>query len=302
MSLFVHPDNQSILWESLHQRSEIQHIPTHERSTWFKYHIQSVYEKIPRNRFEHPLTTAQLNELNKYAFETMLQDLVREQKAAHPSPSPPFAPSQERGFFERPLEHRNVSPRFSPGNLSDPTFHSGPSLDMREGNDIESRFLQKQQEMDSMLNVQPPKQIDFTMTELDGPISNMDELLQKQMKEREYDLASFPPPPPPPLVPPVPLAPTSPPPPPPLTLAQQQETTDDLAKSDPSLDARLSTIEKDIDHLHALVEQLYTQSGQRQSWLDQVSASVKPPLVVHEQEIPSPSPSPTPTPSPKEGP
>jgi len=75
MSLFVHFDNQTILWETIQKHPHLSVIPTNERTTWFKNHIRIMYEKIPTTWFDSPLSTAVLNELNQATLRQMMQDL-----------------------------------------------------------------------------------------------------------------------------------------------------------------------------------------------------------------------------------
>jgi hypothetical protein len=55
---------------------------------------------------------------------------------------------------------------------------------------IQQRYLEKQHELESMLRQpNPTTPVDFKMSTLDEPITNMEELLQKHAREREQDLA-----------------------------------------------------------------------------------------------------------------
>ena len=60
MSLFVHFDNQTILWETIQKHPHISVIPVHERTHWFKNHIRTMYEKIPTTWFQSPVSSPKM--------------------------------------------------------------------------------------------------------------------------------------------------------------------------------------------------------------------------------------------------
>jgi hypothetical protein len=185
MALFVDVDNQTILWEILQQQPEIQTIPLTKRGEWFKDHVRSFYESLSDTWFQTSLTTKQLNQLNQTVLRIMLTDLREKgEKAFIPDPSPP-----------RPTDPGDAYARRPATDLDRP---HGDRRGMRGGtgneyDDMHQQFLRKQEEMTSMLNVQAPANIDFKLSELDEPLTNIEELVQKQLQERK-DLLQAPPP------------------------------------------------------------------------------------------------------------
>ena len=159
MSLFVHFDNQTILWKTIQQHPNIHTIPTTEQSSWFKYHIQTVYEKIPTAKFLTPISTEELNELNKNTIRQMIQDLI-------PRETERVAEVDVTKFPVNTIRRDQVN---STSNIHD-------------------RFKEKQQEMESLLQVQPPSKVEFKISEIDEPITNMEELIQQQLRQRELDM------------------------------------------------------------------------------------------------------------------
>jgi hypothetical protein len=186
MSLFVHFDNQTILWETIQKHPRIGVIPTHKRTTWFKNHIRTIYENIPTRWFESPLSTEMLNELNQTTLRQMMQDL-------HPTLVTPdkesFAPIQNK------MDTDVLSGFANPTSLPTSTIHAlgisptiVPQIRKEQVIDTHQLFQEKKQEMESLLHLQPPAHVEFKMTEIDEPITNMEELIQRQLRQRELDI------------------------------------------------------------------------------------------------------------------
>lgn len=212
MALFIHRDNQTILWEILQERPEIHVLTPSERPAWFKHHIQQFYENLPATWFQQPLTTTELNRLNQAVLRTMLETLGSVPVDRRVAQSQPFPDTRTMGSAFQDLDRPTASriPPRGPAGGPDPsqagaTANNGP----HSGGHLHEQFLQKQEEMKTFLQRPPPQQIDFKVTELDTPIANMDELIQQQLRERENLILPPPPPTPPQLhtaspVPPVP--------------------------------------------------------------------------------------------------
>ena len=199
MALFIHRDNQTILWEILQERPEIHVLTPSERPAWFKHHIQQFYENLPATWFQQPLTTTELNRLNQAVLRTMLETLGSVPVDRRVAQSQPFPDTRTMGSAFQDLDRPTASriPPRGPAGGPDPsqagaTANNGP----HSGGHLHEQFLQKQEEMKTFLQRPPPQQIDFKVTELDTPIANMDELIQQQLRERENLI--LPPPPTPP--------------------------------------------------------------------------------------------------------
>lgn len=172
MARYIHPDNQEILWNTITQHPRIRFvIPDDRRPAWFKLHVQKVYETIPSFWHTRKITTEELNQLNQATLRDMMSDLT-------PPPNYP--------------ENVLSTPRAEPPTNSytnsyfDTTTHG--SMKSSHTPMIQQRFLEKQQEMEAMLRTPAPQTVDFRMAGLDEPIANMDELIQKHVREREKDL------------------------------------------------------------------------------------------------------------------
>ena len=216
MSLFVHYDNQTILWETIQQHPYVTMIPPAQRASWFKHHIQTIYENAPASWFAPPMTTEKLNHANQQTMQYMVNDL-KMMAGSSSSSSPPLqqrpnnlasnAGVQQRSdqiqtfdmhlgegpySFDKSPEYDNKAPP--------PYLSSRPMNDRQQGGGGEEfkdkslydQFLQKQQDIESMLQNKQVNPIDFKISEIDAPITNIDELIQRQLRDRELDVMTPP--------------------------------------------------------------------------------------------------------------
>ena len=174
MSLYINHENQRILWESIQQHPSIDLIPQHDRNDWFKNIVKNVYETIPRPWFHRKITTEELNLLNQSTIRRMLGDL-----------KPPAVSLPPGNNTERYGDHMSGQGAMMYNEASMDVGIKSAHTPM-----IQQRYLEKQQELESMLRQpNPTTPVDFKMSTLDEPITNMEELLQKHAREREQDLA-----------------------------------------------------------------------------------------------------------------
>jgi hypothetical protein len=206
MSLYINHENQRILWESIQQHPSIDLIPQEHRNDWFKNKVKDVYETIPKPWFHRKITTEELNLLNHSTIRRMLGDLKPPVAILPPDASTTFPASSPNATvlrtsvlgsnqYQQPVNNTEMY-----GNhMSDQRAVIYPSYN-EESMDvgiksahtpmIQQRYLEKQQELESMLRQpNPTTTVDFKMSTLDEPITNMEELLKKHAREREQDLA-----------------------------------------------------------------------------------------------------------------
>jgi hypothetical protein len=163
MALYIHPENQKILWETIHRHSSIESIHPSVRTDWFKSAIKRTYETIPKPWFQQKITTDQLNTINQATIKYMINDLkpVILQQPQSQSQQQPFSNNSSSIFSENKSHHTSV---------------------------IQERFIEKQKEMEFMLNTKAPSEVNFKIDEIDEPISNMEELIKQHMSQRELDI------------------------------------------------------------------------------------------------------------------
>jgi len=169
MALFVHRENQEILWQNITQTDAFQRTfsqrPPYESNEWFKNIIQMFYQESLRQRID---SRPALSDFNRQVLRYMLQDLS--QRVAVQQPTNPL-------LNDRMITH----------NLQPSTMESKEEIHARE-------FAQRQREYDALLKRPEPPAPKFGETVKDEVITNMDELIQQQMKMREQIV--IPPPPP----------------------------------------------------------------------------------------------------------
>lgn len=167
MSLFVHNENQRMLWETLNKLPIFQEVfSQNSMSTlrfqdpqiWFKNIIQLFYDN---NRFR-PLSSADLKELNrevmKYAIENLKSSYNRQATSVA---------QMETGIQQQQYYVESKQDNYT------------------------RQFTDLQQVYEKMGAKPEPPKAEFAEGLKDEAISNMDELLRKHMAEREQELPKF---------------------------------------------------------------------------------------------------------------
>jgi hypothetical protein len=160
MSLLVHPENQQLIWDITNNNQFVVHFfqsNTHiKKEQWFKAVMEHFYNTYKGKQIDK----TELNQLNKEVLMYMIQSL--QNMAPRPKPEPEPEPAR-------------------------PTYTNIPTPPIPENNREElyrQQFMQKQQEYKTLLDKSKPAALDFREKEKDVAISNMEELIQKQMQER----------------------------------------------------------------------------------------------------------------------
>jgi formylmethanofuran dehydrogenase subunit D len=155
MSLFIRPENQNILWDTLHKTSVINSVfppgsSVEQKNEWFKKHIESKYQKIPRT-----ISKEELYKINREVLSAMVVEL------------------------------RNMFVPITPGGL-------GESYTRLSNNPtISSEYELREAQYKNLFETPKPKTIDFTEKIDDEAITNMEELIEKHKQSRETDLQLF---------------------------------------------------------------------------------------------------------------
>jgi uncharacterized protein YqgV (UPF0045/DUF77 family) len=173
MSLFVHPENQQLLWNIVNSNVYVNQFfvtnPTVKKEEWFKQMIEYFYKKLDQKE----ITYDELNVLNKDALTYMVQNI-------HTS-SPAFSPSV-----------RNIEPQFqAPTSYPNNNIETPPIVANTREQQYTNDFKSREQEYTSMIEKKVPTDIDFSEKIDEEPIQNIDELLQQQMKERDSYLQQY---------------------------------------------------------------------------------------------------------------
>ena len=177
MSLYIHSENQKLLWNSIKTFPlfNICFNNEEQKMTWFKGIIRIFYEQNPKT-----IINTQLSEINRKTIIYMLKDLKAYTESLTASNTVSSIPSHE----PEPREKNGPLPNTAIGMPYISNYDKNIEREERIKS-IESRLVEKQHEMDSILHRPTPPEIDFRMVEKDDPIINIDELLQKHIRERE---------------------------------------------------------------------------------------------------------------------
>ena len=183
MSLYIHPENQELLWNIVNQNSFLTatlstQTPS-QKQVWFKGIIETFY-----NMNKHKtLDKSQLNKLNKDTLVYMIQ-MVR------------AAPPMESSFmFDRNSRTVNSFIDASPPKTNAPLITTPPVIPDNRAEMFNAQFQSRQREYESMLEKKAPTEVNFSEKIEDGIISNMDELIKRQLQEREEEFKLYAPPP-----------------------------------------------------------------------------------------------------------
>lgn len=186
-SLFIHPENQTILWNLINQQPLFSRIENKEE--WFRNIISQFHEKMQRGN-QNPTTKAELLNANKQTVQYMVQQL-NEKYRGH-SGFMPFNGGVGGGvvgglsYDTTQLLNRNYE-------VYNPAEEKKRKQD--QNNESFNRF---EAEYHSMLKPIPPKGTELAqplppedkMADMEGAVKNYE-------KMRELDLAKFMPPAPP---------------------------------------------------------------------------------------------------------
>jgi len=173
MALYVHPENQEILWNIMNQNpylnSMLSYQSPEQKQEWFKGIIQTFYQQNSHKT----LDKSQLNQLNKDTLTYMIS-----YAKAIPSPS-----TMESSYLTQ-KNQRTVE-------TFQPKIATPPIVPDNRADIFNQQFTARQKEYETMLDKKPPAEPDFKEPDADGVISNMDELIKRHMEERDAQLQQY---------------------------------------------------------------------------------------------------------------
>lgn len=170
MALFIHRENQELLWNIISRNPTINNhfvaYPPNVKDNWFKTIVQNLYE----NNSYRNLSKNDLLELNKATITAMVDNIKRMQPQS-PITQQPTSQSYNQNFL------------------------SSYSVTENKEEKTASQFNKYQNEYQSMFEKRIPDSVDFSEKVGDGAISNMDELIKNHMRQRDEELKKYSPPP-----------------------------------------------------------------------------------------------------------
>lgn len=186
MNTYIHPDNQKLLWTTIHSVPIIANLPNEFKTKWFKEIVKMFYEKNP-----HIRDKAMLQHVNKQTVQYMIQNAKTLLATQTPNPNPPSVGGITSEFTRYEMDSKKNTEWYN------------------------KAFAERQKEYETMHAKPLAPEVNFAIRMDDAPLSNMEELIEKYKQERENDMKPFPSPTPeiatattataqPPVPPPVP--------------------------------------------------------------------------------------------------
>jgi len=183
MSLFVHPENQKILWNIINGNPFIiryfEAKPHQSKENWFKQSIEDFYTRLQGKNID----PNDLNNLNKEALTSMIQSvhIQNPQYTAHNS---------SQYTSQAPQENQPITPQYPPtqGTMNTMSYSNTintPELVKENKEDIfNKQFQTRQHEYDTILQRKIPQEIDFREKSSDEH-KDINELLERERRDRE---------------------------------------------------------------------------------------------------------------------
>lgn len=160
MSLFIHNDNQKLLWNAISQSNLFKNLGN-ARESWFRLAIEQFYHKISGYYIE-PNT---LLKINKECIQEMINKLKSDSIKERPNPIR--------------VDNTVSINSFEPANKS----ASRDFLLEQKQTEINTQFNNRIDQYNITPKTTPIA--NFKETQLDEPITNMEELIKQHMMERD---------------------------------------------------------------------------------------------------------------------
>ena len=172
MALYIHPENQELLWKVVNKNPIVEQYfsayPANIQESWFKQIISSFYEQNRTN----VSNSDQLYEINKNTLTYMVQDINRNIQ-----------------YLKEQRERTSVQENTQ---LNQNDFLKPHSVTENREDKFTNQYNQYQQNYQAMFDKKVPESIDFREKFDDQPISgNMDELVQRHLRERDEELKRY---------------------------------------------------------------------------------------------------------------
>lgn len=189
MALYIHPENQEMLWSIINKNTIIQqyfaNYPQNIKETWFKQIISSFYEQN-RNIL---VSADQLYEINKNTIHYMINDVKRNiefqrQQHVHHQTHP-----------QTQMQTQQSQSQLNPHVDTQNNFLRSYSVTENKEDKITEKFNEYQQNYHSMFDKKPPSDIDFREKIQEQPLNINEEIIQKHIRERDEELKRYAPPP-----------------------------------------------------------------------------------------------------------
>ena len=191
MDLFLHPENQTILWQTI-QLSESW--PAFEKqrpvAEWFKKTMEEAYLTYSPFYDNKPMTTEELRVLNRRVVLVMMQEMhacVHPTKASKQHSSPQQQQQQQHPSQQQQQQH--------PSQQHSSQQHSSQQHSSKHSSQQQQQQQHPSQQAGTAFQRAPPPPIDFSADDnassqrLDS--NRLDELVKSQMAQRQAELEQF---------------------------------------------------------------------------------------------------------------
>jgi len=196
--MFIHEKNQKILWELINEVPLFSKQPLEEREHQFQTAIEKIYHENPEkiNDKKH------LTNLNKHTIHLLLLKILSFENKTNmvvPNTNIISQMHQSTPYQLYDSTQREQHPNSVTEN-QEKEYYQKPIVEQPTEKKIAEQyqnniFEQRQKEYDAMMNKPPLPDVKFAEKTDDGPIKNIEELIEQQKKERENVFIHPPPPP-----------------------------------------------------------------------------------------------------------
>ena len=172
MNLYCTQENQQLLWNTISKVPQFQQLRKENAQaceSLFKAVVEEHYEEIGPRKIQ----VSELRTWNKKSVQKMMGSLEQQRQQS-------FQPS-----LSSSMTSTTTTPLFS---LDANTTQTRSHLLEQKQNALNSQFQKRQDEYSQFMKKPQVEEIDFReKDDGDGPLDNVDNLLEHHMKEREYE-------------------------------------------------------------------------------------------------------------------
>lgn len=182
-SLYIHPDNQTILWNLINKSPLFTNVPNKEE--WFRNIISQFHQQMISANHS-PKTKEDLLNVNRQTLKYMISQLNEKYGNTNKMEFSPFQQGGGNivGEYNTQLSNRN----YEVYNVNDEK--------KKKADYDNAQFNKFETEYHSLLKPIPPVTVDFSQPINEGKIGNIEDAIKQHEKMREMDIAKYIPPPP----------------------------------------------------------------------------------------------------------
>jgi hypothetical protein len=180
---FVQNDNIEMLWDVISDEDIFKYL-----SQNIQYNIQQLFISNVKSFYENEKTTTNtLKDLNKKYILLILN---------HIKTTYPYKPTKIKIHDEENKQNQlnpiNPMNPMNPMNInSQNEFITFEEIQNDRQNKFDKEYNKKQQEFENSMTIQKPPVPEFSDKDSDGPIKEMDKIIEQMQKQRNYEIEEF---------------------------------------------------------------------------------------------------------------